>query len=285
MSEAIKAALRLLPDPETLWFVGYWALLAALAWLESVLPAFAQAPRRERRWPTNLGFGIINVAIVPLVPVSAVLAAQWAQSNGVGLLNLVGGPWGFVLAATVAIASLAGYLVHVLLHKIRLLWRMHRIHHSDTHLDVTTTLRSHPLEFVLQFLIMVPVAAAFGLAPWALAAYELLEAFVNLAAHANLRLPDRLDRALRWLFVTPNMHCLHHSSHQPETDSNYGQVFSVWDRLFGTYSAAPRAGYDAMQIGLKEIGDERASDFWWQLKWPALRSSEPANGESSRPNG
>lgn len=271
MGEFFERVLALLlPDPQTLWFVAYWGLLAALAWLESAVPAFQAAPNRNRRWPTNFGLAILNVVLVTLVPLSAVIAAQWARENGIGLLNMAGGPWWLALVATVVIRSFAGYALHVLLHKVRLLWPMHRVHHSDTHLDVTTTIRTHPLEFVLQFLILVPLAVLFGLDPWALAAYELAEVFNALASHANIRLPDRIDRALRWLFVTPNMHCLHHSSYRPETDSNYGQLFSAWDRLFGTYSAAPRDGYDAMQIGLKEIGDERAADFLWQLKSPAL---------------
>jgi sterol desaturase/sphingolipid hydroxylase (fatty acid hydroxylase superfamily) len=226
--------------------------------------------------------GVINLVLATLTPLSAVLAAQWALSNGVGLLNLVAGPWWFTLAATFAIRSLAGYGFHVLLHKTPLLWRIHRIHHADTHLDVTTTIRTHPFEFALQFLVMVPLALACGLDPWALAAYELLEAFVNLAAHANLRLPHRLDRTLRWVVVTPNMHCLHHSAYRPETDSNYGQLLSVWDRLFGTYSAAPRGGYDAMLIGLQEPRDDRASDFWWQLRWPALVARDAARDGDPR---
>ncbi len=272
----------LLPDPQTLWFLAFWGLLAAFAWLESTTPAFSAAPNRNRRWPANFGLALINVVLGTLVPVSAVIAAQWAKENGIGLLNMAGGPWWIALAVTVVIRSFVGYAFHVLLHKIRLLWPMHRVHHSDTHLDVTTTVRTHPLEFALQFLIMVPLAVLFGLDPWALAAYELAEGFNSLASHANVRLPERLDRALRWLFVTPNMHCLHHSSYRPETDSNYGALFSVWDRLFGTYSAAPRGGYDAMRIGLDEIGDERASDFMWQLKSATLRSVE--NSERGTPD-
>ena len=284
MGELFERLLALLlPEPQALWFLSFWGLLAALAWLESAVPAFQAAPNRNRRWPTNFGLAIINVVLATLAPLSAVIAAQWAKENGIGLLNMAGSPWWIALAATIVIRSFVGYAFHVLLHKVRLLWPLHRVHHSDTHLDVTTTVRTHPLEFVLQFLVMVPLTAVLGLDPWVLAAYEIVEGFVNLASHANVRrLPDRLDRALRWLFVTPNMHCLHHSSYRPETDSNYGGLFSVWDRLFGTYSAAPRAGYDAMQIGLEEIPDERASDFMWQLKSATLRSVE--NTERSAPD-
>ena len=283
MGEIFQGLLALLlPDPQTLWFLAYWGFLAALAWFESAAPAFQAAPNRNRRWPVNLGLALINVVLVTLVPLSAVIAAQWAKENGIGLLNMTGGPWWIALAATIVIRSFVGYAFHVLLHKVHLLWPMHRVHHSDTHLDVTTTIRTHPLEFVLQFFTMVPLAVVLGLDPWALVAYEIAEGFNGLASHANVRLPDRLDRALRWLFVTPNMHCLHHSSYRPETDSNYGQLFSFWDRLFGTYSAAPRDGYDAMQIGLKEVSDERAADFLWQIKSAALRSV--GNSERGTPD-
>jgi sterol desaturase/sphingolipid hydroxylase (fatty acid hydroxylase superfamily) len=247
--------------------------LAVFAWLESLAPAFQAQPMRGQRWPTNIGFGVINILVIPLAPVSAVVGAQWAFENDVGVLNLLNAPWWFAAIATVVVRSFAGYLFHVLMHKAPLFWRLHRVHHSDVHLDVTTALRAHPLELVALILTMGPLAVAVGLEPWALAIYEIAENAINLASHANLRLPERVDRALRFVLVTPNMHCLHHSSFQPETDSNYGQLFSVWDRLFGTYTAAPRDGFDAMQIGLEEIRDGRASDFWWQVKSPTLRST------------
>ncbi len=257
-------------NTDTLWLLAYWGVLALFAGLEAFIPAFQQPPQREKRWPTNLGLGIVNMMLAPLAPVSAVWGAQWAQDHGFGLLNAMGGPLWVAVIATFAIRDFAGYLFHVLMHKAAVFWRMHRVHHFDTHLDASTSLRSHPLEFAALLLTMVLLAIAFGLDPWALAAYEIVLGIVNIYSHANLRLPQRLDRVLRWLLVTPNMHCLHHSSFQPETDSNYGQVFSLWDRLFKTYSAAPKAGYGAMQIGLAEIRDERTSDLWWQIKSPAL---------------
>jgi sterol desaturase/sphingolipid hydroxylase (fatty acid hydroxylase superfamily) len=268
MLESVLAPFLL--DADALWFFAYWGILALFAGLEALAPAFQAPPQRERRWPINLGLGVINILLVPLAPVSAVWGAQWAQSQGIGLLNSVGGPRWIAVIATFAIRDFAGYIVHVLMHKVWLLWRMHRVHHFDTQIDVSTSLRHHPLEFAATFLAMVPLAIAFGLDPWALALYEIVLSAIDAYSHANLRLPERLDRPLRWVLVTPNMHCLHHSSYQPETDSNYGQVFTVWDRLFGTYSRAPRAGYDGMQIGLAEIRDGRAADLWWQLKSPAL---------------
>jgi len=267
--------LALLPDTASLWLFGYIFAIGLLAWLEHRSPAFADAPVRATRWPTNLGIGVINIGLATLVPVSAVLAAEWAQRNGFGLLNTVAAPWLVAAVATVLARSLAGYAFHVLMHKVPMLWRLHRVHHSDTHLDVSTALRSHPLEFVTLLFVMVPVTVAFGLNPVVLAAYEIVEATINLAGHTNVRLPERLDRALRILLVTPNMHCVHHSSWHHETDSNYGNVFSIWDRLFRTYRDGPRGGYDGMQIGLKEIRDERASNLLWQLKSPALDYRKP----------
>ena len=284
-SETLENILAWLSsNADMLWFFAYWGLLAVLAGLEVAVPAFRPPPQRDKRWPTNLGLGILNMMLAPLAPVSAVLAAQWAQSRGLGILHSAGGPLWVAVIATLAIRSFASYLFHVLMHKVPLFWRIHRIHHFDTHIDVSTSLRSHPLEFVAMLFTMATIAVVFGLNPWALAAYEVAENVVNLLTHANLRLPERLDRGLRWLFVTPNMHCLHHSSYRPETDSNYGQVFSLWDRLFGTYSTAPRGGYDAMQIGLAEITDERTADLWWQIKSPVL-SIERASAEAAAPGG
>lgn len=264
----------LAPDWSTVWIVVFWVVLVLFAWLETVAPAFTTPSVRERRWPTNFALGIINMIIVPIVPVSALIGAYWAQSNGWGLLNLLDAPYWIAFAATILIRSLAGYVFHVLMHKVHVLWRMHRVHHSDDYLDVSTTIRAHPVEMLALFLTLAPLAVLAGFDPLAIVAFELTEALISLFSHANLRLPERIDRPLRWVFVTPNMHSIHHSSYQPETDSNYGQVFTFWDRLFGTYSDVPRGGYDAMQIGLEEIRDERASDFWLQMKSPIMRSLE-----------
>lgn len=255
---------------ENAGFAAYLLCLAMFAAIEWARPAFGPATRRQDRWPTNFGIGILNIGLAMLVPVTAVVAAQWAKTQGFGLLNISQAPFWLAAFATVLARSFAGYLFHVTEHKVRVLWRIHRIHHCDTHLDVSTSLRNHPLELIALLCVIAPLAVAIGFDPWVLAAYELFESMTNAFAHANLRLPEKIDRPLRWLFVTPNMHCLHHSAFKPETDSNYGQVFSFWDRLFGTYSAAPREGYGAMKIGLGEIDFEHASDIVWQMKLPAM---------------
>jgi sterol desaturase/sphingolipid hydroxylase (fatty acid hydroxylase superfamily) len=211
------------------------------------------------------------MALLPLVPISGILAAEWAQRHNIGLLNLLDGSWWmFAAIATVAIRSLSGYLLHLVLHKIPLLWSIHRVHHFDTTLDVSTGLRNHPLELALVLIVGVPISIIFGLTPWALIAYEAADALFALFSHANVRVPARLDRLLRTVIVTPRWHAMHHSSYRPETDSNYGTVFTIWDRMFRSY-CDPSAVYpEPLQFGLLELRDDRTSDLWWQLKSPVV---------------
>lgn len=262
--------VRLAAGAENIGFTLYCLCLALFAAVEAWHPAFAEPRRRHERWPVNVAIGLANIGLVIVTPITSVIAARWAERYGVGLLNYLQSPLWLALVVTVLARSLLGYAVHVLMHKMPLLWRIHRVHHSDTHLDTSTSLRNHPLEFGVTLASSTAVTLALGLNPWALIVFELVDGMANVAAHANLRLPEKIDRVLRVLFVTPNMHSLHHSAWQPETDSNYGQVFSFWDRLFGTYSSAPRNGYDALKIGLKEIDFEHATDVVWQMKSPAL---------------
>ena len=264
------------------WFIGFWLFVGFLFVLETLVPAFQQEPGRSYRWPTNFGFGLVNGGLLAIAPLSTISAAEWASQSGVGLLNQVAVPLWVSMGCTLAVYSLTSYLVHVLEHKTPWLWRIHRVHHLDTYLDVSTSQRHHPLELMANVLIFVAVTIAFGLTSWFLIIYEAMDTSINFFSHANIRLPERLDRIVRWVFVTPNMHSLHHSSHQPETDSNYGTAFTLWDRLFGTYRAEPVWGYGKLQIGLKEIRDDRAWKFWWQMKSPALPlQDQPPDGVRS----
>jgi sterol desaturase/sphingolipid hydroxylase (fatty acid hydroxylase superfamily) len=263
-------------DSALIWFFAFWSVLAILGALEALIPGFHQAPERRHRWPTNFSLGFVNATLVPLAPVSAVGVAGWAYAHSVGLLNQIATPWWIAMMCTLAVRSFAGYAVHLLMHKAPLLWRVHRVHHFDTHLDISTSLRSHPAEYVISLLIIAPIAVALGLTASVLVLYELADLMVSMFSHANVRMPERLDRRLRWVLVTPNMHSIHHSAYRPETDSNYGTVFTIWDRLFGTYCETPLCGYDGLQIGLIEIRDQRTRDLWWQLKSPAIRIVAPS---------
>jgi sterol desaturase/sphingolipid hydroxylase (fatty acid hydroxylase superfamily) len=263
------------------WPAVFWGVLAVLATLEAWIPAIERPPQRRERWETNIGLGLVNGLMAPLAPVSAVIAAEWALGQGIGIINRIDAPLWAAFAATFAGRSLAGYAFHVTMHKIPLLWRLHRVHHLDTHLDATTGLRSHPFEYALSIVTMASLAVALGFSPAALVVYEIVEGLMNLASHTNLRLPRWPDRVLRLLLVTPNMHCVHHSSYRPETDSNYGGVLSIWDRVFGTYRSEPTHAFNRMQIGLEEVRDERASNLWWQIKSPALAIPRAINSADS----
>jgi sterol desaturase/sphingolipid hydroxylase (fatty acid hydroxylase superfamily) len=252
------------------WLVGFWLFVSFVFNLEIWIPAFQRQPERSYRWPTNFGFGLINWGLVAIAPVSTISAAEWASKTGVGIFNQFAVPLWITIGGTLAVYSFVGYLVHVVEHKTPWLWRIHRVHHLDTHLDVSTSQRTHPLELISNVVILVAVTIVFGLPASVLLIYEMMDAAIDFISHANVRLPKSLDRIVRLVLVTPNMHSLHHSSHQPETDSNYGTVFTVWDRLFRTYSAEPAWGYEKLEIGLKEIQDDRVWNFWWQMKSPVL---------------
>jgi len=272
----LRSTFWIYSGADLLWLVGFWGLFAGVALLEAFLPAVLHSAERSQRWPTNIGLGLVQAAISSLLPLSVLAAAEWAQNTNTGLLNSVNLPWWIAALVTLAIYSLGNFGVHVLMHTVPALWRVHRVHHLDTHLDVSTALRHHPVEMVVGYCVMIPVITIFGLTPSVLVAYAVTEGLFGALSHANLQLPDFLDRRLRWLLVTPNMHCIHHSSHQPETDSNYGQVLSLWDRLFGTYNA----GSSTTEFGLTEVRDGRAASFWWQIKSPLLEFDE-ADAEAS----
>jgi len=251
---------------------AFFVVLVTLGVLETLAPAFEGPSSRVNRWPSNFGLMLLDQSIQSAAPISALWAADWARDHSVGILNTASVPGWVAASVTVLVLSLNVYVLHFLFHKFAFFWRIHRVHHLDTHIDISTSGRHHPLEAVAGLCGTVPVVFAFGLNSNALIVYAVFSALVGAASHANLRLSHRLDQSLRLVFVTPNMHSIHHSAMQAETDSNYGDVFTFWDRLFGTYKEVPEARYNAMMIGLEEIRDERTSYFWWQIKSPIFRS-------------
>ena len=257
-----------LAEGESAQFIIYFSLLASFGLWEAFRPGRAAVARRFGRWPTNFGMTFLNVVVPPIVPLSGILAAQWAEANHIGLLNVVSLGIGAQVLITLLLRSLASYLNHFLMHKVPVLWRLHRVHHSDTMLDVSTTVRFHPLEFVPGLLVQLPLVVAGGLSPWVLIAYELLDIAVNVITHANVRWSVKVENAVQVLFATPAVHQIHHSAWQPETDSNYGAVFTFWDRLFGTFRAPAQADLDGMTIGLEEIRGPRVSALGYQLASP-----------------
>jgi len=153
--------------------------------------------------------------------------------------------------------------------------RVHRVHHLDTELDISTTVRFHPAEFIVNLAVGIPIVVAFGLSPWVLLLYEIFDAVITLFSHANVRIPPALDRVLRYVIVTPDLHRVHHSAWQTETDSNFGAVFPVWDIVFGTFRTATREPHETMALGLEEVRDDRASRLGWLLRSPLLDRLPP----------
>jgi sterol desaturase/sphingolipid hydroxylase (fatty acid hydroxylase superfamily) len=242
-------------EPE-LRLAAFAGVLLAMAGWEVLAPRRARTLARRSRWPANLGIVVLNTVLLRLLsPVAAVGVALSAESHGWGLLNHFALPSWTALAAGVVFLDLAIYLQHVMFHAVPALWRLHRMHHADLDIDVTTGARFHPVEMLLSLGIKFAAIAAVGVAPVAVIVFELLLNASSMFNHGNVRIPLAADRALRWLLVTPDMHRVHHSVDRGETNSNFGFNLSLWDRLFGTYRAQPRAGHEAMTIGIADFRD------------------------------
>ena len=226
-------------------------VFAAMAGWEVVAPRRSQAIGRWIRWPNNLGVVIIDTILLRLFPAAAVGTALAGQEQGWGLLNnLPLPPWITVIVAVITL-DLAIYFQHVLFHAVPALWRLHRMHHADLEFDVTTGVRFHPVEILLSMVIKLGVVLALGAPASAVLIFEVLLNATSMFNHGNVLLPQPIDRVLRTIVVTPEMHRVHHSIEPPETNSNFGFNLPWWDRLFGTYRAQPAAGHAGMTIGIE----------------------------------
>ena len=244
---------------EPLVRLGIFAsVLVVMALAELAVPKRRPAVGRATRWPGNLGIVVIDSLVVRLLfPVTAVGVAVLAGQRGWGLFAMIELPGWLAVLAAMVLLDLAIYLQHVLFHAVPALWRLHRMHHADLEFDTTTGIRFHPIEIVLSMVLKLAVVAALGAPPIAVLLFEVVLNASSLFNHGNVRLPAALDRALRWVVVTPDMHRVHHSVIPAETNSNFGFNLPWWDRLFGTYRAQPQAGHDGMTIGIEQFRDPR----------------------------
>src|SRR5215471_214937 len=234
-------------------FAGVFGVMAV--W-ELLTPRRRPATGRNWRWPNNLGVLAVDVVLVRiLLPITAVGLALFAEAHGFGLLNLIALPRWASIIISVVILDLAMYLQHVLFHAVPALWRLHRMHHADLEFDVTTGVRFHPVEILLSTAIKLAVVAALGTPAAAVLIFEVLLNATSMFNHGNVRLAARIDRVLRWIVVTAEMHRVHHSVVPRETNSNFGFNLPWWDRLFGTYRAQPTAGHEGMTIGIAQFRD------------------------------
>ena len=231
-------------------------IFAAMALWEILAPRRPRSVARRWRWPSNLGILVVDaLAVRILIPVAAVGAALIAAGNGWGLFHAIGLRLSLAALLGFLALDLAIYAQHVAFHKAPLLWRLHRMHHADPDFDVTTGVRFHPFEILISMLIKIAVVIALGIPPVAVIAFEVVLNATSMFNHGNVTMPSWLDRALRAIVVTPDMHRVHHSVDARETDSNFGFNLSWWDRLFRTYRAAPQAGHAGMTIGLPTFRD------------------------------
>ena len=247
-------------------FIG---VLAVMAILEVIAPRKKRVSARAGRWLTNLGLIVIDtLALRFLMPLFAMGMAAIASDKGWGLLNIIDAPVWLEITLAVIVLDMLIYWQHVASHHIPLIWALHQVHHADRDIDATTGIRFHPLEILLSMGYKLICVMLLGPAVVAVFIFEVLLNACAVFNHANVKLPTALDRLIRPILVTPDMHRVHHSIIPAETNSNYGFSLSIWDRLFGSYIAQPQEGHDGMTIGLSQYQTNQPSTLKWCLLIP-----------------
>ncbi len=263
-------------DETWIRFAAFAIVFVLVACLELLRPKRHLRARKDRRWLTNLTIVALDSLIVRgmamlSVPLAALAAAYYAERQGIGLLNVLDAPLWLNVFLTVILLDFAIWLQHVIFHKIPLLWRLHQVHHADPDIDVSTALRFHPIEIAASMIWKIVCVLTLGASAAGVLLFEVILNACAMFSHANLDLPARLDRIVRKLIVTPDMHRVHHSVLRREHDSNYGFNLSIWDRLFGTYRDQPEAGHQGMTIGLPPYQSEAPTRLSWSLLLPFQR--------------
>jgi sterol desaturase/sphingolipid hydroxylase (fatty acid hydroxylase superfamily) len=249
MDPAIEASIRLLSAIVVFVAMAVWEVLA---------PRRALSAGRLARWPGNIGVVVVDALLVRvLVPGAVVGASLYAAGQGIGLFHVLDLRLSVAALLGFLILDLAIYLQHVMFHYVPWLWRLHRMHHADLDIDVTTGLRFHPIEILISLVIKIAVVMAFGIPPIAIIVFEVVLNATSQFNHSNVAMPAWLDRVVRLLVVTPDMHRVHHSVLRKETDSNFGFNLPWWDWIFRTYRREPVAGHIEMTVGLPAFRDPR----------------------------
>lgn len=272
---------RLLIENEVFIRLSFFSgIFLVMAIWEVLAPKRALTESKLRRWTGNVAIVVINTLVVRLIfPVLAVGMAVTAQNRGWGLFHNLQIGWGLNMVLSVILLDLAIYLQHVLFHAVPLLWRLHRMHHTDLDYDLTTGSRFHPIEIVLSMVIKLTLVVALGPLPAAVVLFEVILNGAAMFNHGNVRIPKGLDRIIRWFIVTPDMHRVHHSIIPAETNSNYGFNLSWWDRLFGTYRDQPKQGHDGMTIGIESFRHSKYLNLHWLLIQPFLQAKPEDTGK------
>jgi sterol desaturase/sphingolipid hydroxylase (fatty acid hydroxylase superfamily) len=249
----------------------FFGVLVLIALWEVLAPRRDLTTSKTVRWLSNLAIVFIDTAVVRLVfPIMAVGMANLGQQHGWGLLNNFDVPYWLAVVVGVVVLDLAIYLQHLMFHAVPAFWRLHLMHHADLDFDVTTGLRFHPIEILLSMGIKVTVVVALGPPALAVLIFEVLLNATAMFNHGNIRISLGLDRWLRFLVVTPDMHRVHHSVLPSEGNNNFGFNLPWWDRLLGTYRDQPAAGHEGMTIGLSQFRDAKCLTLLWMLALPFI---------------
>lgn len=239
-----------------------------LLWvIEGAIPRLRFSGNKYRHAGTNLFFtlttAIVNLGLAFLI----VKASMWTASEKFGLLYWLSLPlWLHAVLAILMMDFIGAYLVHLVQHKIAWMWHFHKIHHTDKEVDATTALRHHPVESVFRVIALFTAIITMGIPIWMVMLYQTMSAFMSQFNHANIHLPHWVDKTLSWIIVSPDMHKVHHSRYQSETDSNYANIFSIWDRLFGTFVTVKDT--TSLRYGLDEYQDAKYEQIGPLLKVP-----------------
>ena len=254
------------------WQALVWVLVCLFSsmLLESLIPLFRFDYQKLKHDAFNIGLFVMNSVIVTPIAIALVVIAVWCESNQVGLLYHVDLPiWADLLFAILVLDLIAQYTVHYLLHHVQWMWRLHVVHHADTHVDASSATRQHPGDTAFRLIASIVAIVLFGIPATYYLIYRLLTPLFGYLTHANIRLPGKLDQLLSLVVVTPDMHKFHHHYRAPWTDSNFGNIFSFWDRLFGTLVYADTKD---IRYGLDIMDGNRDLDFFYQVKSPIDKS-------------
>jgi sterol desaturase/sphingolipid hydroxylase (fatty acid hydroxylase superfamily) len=273
---------ELLNHTSKVYAFDYFGIILVLSLLECVVPQRIAGDTLRLRWLGNFALAIGNAVLLrAFFPFIGVAAGTISQQRGWGLFNQVPVPGWAAFIVTLLVLDFVAYSQHVVLHHMPWLWRIHRTHHTDHECDLTTGVRFHPFEAIVTTVITAAAVVALGAPPAFVFASTLLTTFIVFAEHANVKTPARLERVLRWLLVTPEMHRVHHSRERREGQSNFGAAFPWWDRLLGTYVAQPSAGHDRVAFGVAGFEDRKHLSLPWMLAQPFLSADTPRGAAAS----
>ena len=253
-------------NDEGSWRLGIFVfmLLGLYLW-EFLSPRRKQSKLSSDIKPNNRRINNIAVVIIDtilvrfLVPLLPVGVALYATENSIGLFNIIDLPIWIVFPLSILMLDFIIYVQHRIFHAVPMFWRLHRMHHTDVEFDFTTAIRFHPIEIILSILVKLIFVLLLGSPAEAVIVFEILLSSAALFNHSNINIPKPIDKVLRLIIVTPDMHRVHHSVHRMETDSNFGFNIPWWDRFFGTYIAQPKDGHLDMSIGIEKFRDEKDS--------------------------